>query len=145
MDKENEEKEVSILKINGEKTTPEFIEEDFISAIETAISRSYYYKNKFVEIKRISQADENVLGYDGVLNTIVPFYIQFKRSDFYSPNFNGQLTTERKELSLPVNRGFFAFALLRKDNRYEQHNAIYSKCPALFSLIRTRVFSQVRT
>ena len=60
---------MSILKISGERTTPDFIEEDFISAIETALNRSVYYRDKCVEIRRISQADENELGYDGVLNT----------------------------------------------------------------------------
>lgn len=116
---------MGILKITGEKTTPDFIEEDFISAIETALNRSVYYRDKCVEISRISQADENELGYDGVLNTIVPFYIQFKRSDFYSPQFKGQLTTDRKNVSLPVDKGFFAFELLRKNSKYEQHNAMF--------------------
>lgn len=116
---------MSILKISGERTTPDFIEEDFISAIETALNRSVYYRDKCVEIRRISQADENELGYDGVLNTIVPFYIQFKRSDFYSPHFKGQITTDRVKVSLPVDKGFFAFELLRKNNKFEQHNAMY--------------------
>ncbi|WP_153848713.1 hypothetical protein [Sphingobacterium paramultivorum] len=115
---------MSILKIHGERTTPDFIEEDFISAIETSLNRSIYFRNKSVEIRRISQADENELGYDGILNTIVPFYIQFKRSDFYSPHFSGKLATDRKNVSLPVDKGFFAFELLRKNNRYEQHNAM---------------------
>lgn len=116
---------MSILQIHGQRTTPDFIEEDFISAIETSLNRSFYFDGKSVEIRRISQADENKLGYDGVLNTIVPFYIQFKRSDFYSPYFNGKLTTDRENVSLPVNKGFFAFELLRKNNKYEQHNAMF--------------------
>ncbi len=116
---------MSILKIHGERTTPDFIEEDFISAIETSLNRSIYYRDKSIEIRRISQADENELGYDGVLNTIVPFYIQFKRSDFYSPHFSGQLSIDRKNVSLPVDKGFFAFELLRKDKKYEQHNAMF--------------------
>jgi len=116
---------MSILKIRGERTTPDFIEEDFISAIETALNRSVYYHDKSIEISRISQADENELGYDGILNTIVPFYIQFKRSDFYSPQFKGQLTTDRKNVTLPVDRGYFAFELLRKNNKFEQHNAMF--------------------
>ena len=78
---------MKLLKKQGEKIIPDFIEEDYISAIETALNRCYYYFDKNIEIRRISQADENELGYDGVLNTIVPFYIQFKRSDFYSPRF----------------------------------------------------------
>lgn len=116
---------MSILKIHGERTTPDFIEEDFISAIETSLNRSIYFRDKSVEVRRISQADENELGYDGILNTIVPFYIQFKRSDFYSPHFGGKLTTDRKNVSLPVDKGFFAFELLRKNSKYEQHNAMF--------------------
>lgn len=116
---------MSILKVHGEKTTPDFIEEDFISAIETSINRSVYYREKSIEIRRISQADENELGYDGVLNTIIPFYIQFKRSVFYSPHFKGQLLFHRKSVSLPVDKGFFAFELLRKNKKYDQHNAMF--------------------
>lgn len=116
---------MSVLTKTGQKTTPDFIEEDYISAIETCLNRSIYFRNKSVEIRRISQANENELGYDGVLNTVVPFYIQFKRSDFYSPSFTGRLTTDRQTVSLPVNRGFFAFELLRKNNKFDQHNAMY--------------------
>jgi hypothetical protein len=116
---------MSILRRQGEKTIPDFIEDDFISAIETALNRSYYYQDKLVEVRRISQADENELGYDGVLTTIVPFYIQFKRSDFYSPQFTGELLTQRTTVGLPVDRGFFAFELLRKHKKYEQHNAMF--------------------
>lgn len=116
---------MSALNLIGEKTTPDFIEEDFISAIETSLNRSTYFRDKCVEIRRISQTVENELGYDGILNTIVPFYIQFKRSDFYSPRFRGKLTTDRKSVSLPVDKGFYAFELLRKNNKYEQHNAMF--------------------
>lgn len=114
-----------MLKRIGEKVVPEFIEEEFISAIETAINRSYYYRDKLVGIQRISQSDENELGYDGVLGTIVPFYIQFKRSDFYSPHFTGKLTQDRTKVGLKTEHGYFAFELLRKNKNYDQHNAMY--------------------
>lgn len=114
-----------MLKRIGEKVVPEFIEEEFISAIETAINRSYYFRDKAVGIQRISQSDENELGYDGVLGTIVPFYIQFKRSDFYSPNFSGKLTQDRTKVGLKTDHGYFAFELLRKNKNYDQHNAMY--------------------
>lgn len=116
---------MKLLKKQGEKIIPDFIEEDYISAIETALNRCYYYFDKNIEIRRISQADENELGYDGVLNTIVPFYIQFKRSDFYSPRFTGKIANQRKSVSLPTEKGFFAFELLKKDKEYGQHNALY--------------------
>ena len=118
-------KTMGIIKRQGEKSTPDFTEEDYISAIETAINRSFYYRDKEVGISRISQTDENELGYDGVLNTIVPFYIQFKRSYFYSPQFSGALLTDRNSVSLPTNRGFYALELLKKNNRYDQHNTMY--------------------
>lgn len=113
-----------VLKRQGERISPDFIEEDFISGLETAINRSHYYQNKRIEISRISQSDENELGYDGVMSTIVPFYIQFKRSDFYTPEFSGKLRRDRNAIKLPTDKGFFAFELLRKENLYGQHNAM---------------------
>lgn len=116
---------MGILKRTGEKITPDFTEEDFISAIETCLNRTFYFRDKEIQISRISQQDEHELGYDGVLNTIVPFYIQSKRSDFYSPHFNGQILHDRSLVGLSVDKGFFAFELLKKENRYGQHNSLY--------------------
>jgi hypothetical protein len=116
---------MGIIKRQGEKSTPDFTEEDYISAIETAMNRNFYYRDKEIEISRISQTDENELGYDGVLSTIVPFYIQFKRSYFYSPQFKGALLTDRDSISLPTNRGFYALELLKKNGRFDQHNTMY--------------------
>jgi len=113
------------LKRQGEKTIPDFIEDDFISALETGLNRTFYYKDKFIEISRISQTDENELGYDGVLTTLVPFYLQFKRSDFYSPQFTGELMKNRKAVNLPVKNGFYAFELLKKEKKYAQHNTMF--------------------
>ncbi|WP_139362290.1 hypothetical protein [Hymenobacter sp. CRA2] len=114
----------SLLK-KGETHKPDFIEEDFISALETGLNRTFYYKDKSVGISRISQADENELGYDGVLTTIVPFYIQFKRSYFFTPSFSGKLLSDRNKISLPTQKGFFAFELLKKENGYKQHNVMH--------------------
>lgn len=116
---------MGILKRQGEQTTPDFIEDDFISALETSMSRTFYYRDKFIEVSRISQTDENILGYDGVLTTIVPFYIQFKRSNFYSPLFAGELMKNRKKISLSTSQGFFAFELLKKEDKYSQHNTMF--------------------
>ncbi len=116
---------MSYINQEGERRKPEFIEDDFISAIETAINRHFFYNGKSVEISRISQKDENELGYDGIFTTLVPFYIQFKRSFFYNPNFKGKLMKDRKKLGLPVDKGFFSMELLRKNNSFEQHNALY--------------------
>ena len=110
------------LKREGEKTIPDFIEDDFISALETGLNRTFYYKDKLIEISRISQTNENELGYDGVLTTLVPFYLQFKRSAFYSPQFTGELMKNRKAVNLPVKNGFYAFDLLKKEGKYAQHN-----------------------
>ena len=116
---------MSVLRKQGEKILSEFIEDDFISALETELNRTKYYRDRLVEISRVSQADENELGYDGVLTTVVPFYVQFKRSDFYTPKFTGHLLTDRQNIGLPHNKGFFAFELLKKDNSYKQHNTMF--------------------
>lgn len=107
----------------------DFIEEDYISAVETMISRSAYAHNKkFIEISRISQDQERGLGYDGVLTAIVPFYVQFKRSQFYTPAYSGKLSKDRQKVfGKPLNSGFLAFKLHRDRHTqmYEQHNAMW--------------------
>jgi hypothetical protein len=105
---------------------PEFIEEDFISSFEGVLSRATYSPWQ-LQISRISQDDEFRLGYDGVLTSLVPFYIQFKRASFFRPQFSGKIATQRVMKSLPTNHGFFAFSL-HKDKRsrhYLQHNAMF--------------------
>jgi|GEM_PF-2329569 len=111
----------------GYKRLPEFIEEDYISAIETAISRCIYPRY-FVEISRISQDEERTLGYDGVITTLVPFYIQFKRSTFHTPQFQGKTTKDRESCGYSNRCGFFSFTLHKDRNskKYDQHNALYS-------------------
>jgi hypothetical protein len=111
----------------GHKRLPEFIEEDYISAIETAISRSVY-PPYFVEISRISQDEENDLGYDGVITTLVPFYVQFKRSTFHTPQFHGKTAKDRESCGYANRNGFFSFTLHKDRNskKYDQHNALIS-------------------
>jgi hypothetical protein len=110
----------------GNIRKPDFIEEEFISGFETILARAQYPTWQ-LEITRISQSEENLLGYDGILNSLVPFYIQFKRSFFYLPQYNGELKVGRRDKSLPTERGFFGFSLLRdkKSKEFLQHNALF--------------------
>lgn len=115
----------------GYKRIPEFIEEDFISAVETVLSTAVYPGSQ-IEISRISQDDERDLGYDGVLTSIVPFYIQFKRSTFHTPQFSGKSARDRRRCGYPSTRGFFSFALHRDrtSRRYDQHNKLFALAQA---------------
>ncbi len=113
-------------KTIGHKIISEFTEEDFISAFETVLSHCTYHYDE-LEISRISQDDERELGYDGVLTSIVPFYIQFKRSAFHKPEFRGQLSDDRTHVGFSNFRGYYSFNLHRykKTRVHEQHNALY--------------------
>lgn len=105
---------------------PEFIEEDFISGLETALKGTFHPPWP-LEISRVSQDVEHFLGYDGVLTSLIPFYIQFKRSYFCIPAYRGQLAKNRDHLELPTRRGFFNFAL-HKDKaskKFLQHNVLF--------------------
>ncbi len=110
----------------GHKRLSDFIEDDYISAIETAISRCMYPRY-FVEISRISQDEEKDLGYDGVITTLVPFYIQFKRSTFHTPQFQGKTAKERATCGYANRCGYFSFMLHKDRNskKYDQHNALH--------------------
>lgn len=114
------------MKADGNTRHPEFTEEDYISAIETAI-KGCVHPPHFVEISRVSQDAEHELGYDGVLTSMVPFYLQFKRSTFHTPAFAGQRAKDRERLGFDCSAGFFSFPLHqdRKSGEYEQHNALW--------------------
>jgi hypothetical protein len=115
------------MRKSGHKRFPEFIEEEYISAIETLLSRSKYPRYS-IEITRISQDEEKEFGYDGLITSLVPFYVQFKRSIFHTPQFNGKTAKDRTLCGYKNERGFFSFALHKDRNsgRYEQHNALYA-------------------
>lgn len=111
----------------GLKRLPEFIEEDFISAVELVVSHAGY-PGYPVEISRVSQDQERYLGYDGVLTSLIPFYLQFKRSVFHTPQFTGKTARDRLSCGYPSRRGFFSFALHkdRVTKGYDQHNALHT-------------------
>jgi hypothetical protein len=110
----------------GHVIDSEFIEEEFISGFETVLSNSRHLPWP-LEISRISQDDEHVLGYDGVLTSLVPFYVQFKRATYCRPAFNGTMAQDRIAKGLSTREGFFAFSLLKdkKSGEYLQHNALF--------------------
>lgn len=103
----------------------EFTEEAFISAIERELQKHTH--SQHLTISRISQSKERGLGYDGVIDYVLPLYIQFKRSHLYRGSFTGKLATDRKT-KLGDEHLFFAFGL-HKDRHtklFEQHNALYA-------------------
>ncbi len=103
----------------------EFIEEDFIGAMERQLEKHVY--SSWMTISRISQSSERHLGYDGVLTSALPFYIQFKRSTLYRSGYSGQLYVDRKAAFGPEH-SFYGFEL-HKNSRtgcFEQHNALYA-------------------
>ena len=114
------------LRDIGHKRVSEFTEEDFISAIETYLARAAYPRYD-IEITRISQDEERDLGYDGVMTCLVPFYIQFKRSCFNTPEYKGQLAYDRLNCGFADKEGFFSFRLHkdRQTHGYDQHNALF--------------------
>ena len=116
----------------GHKRLPEFIEEDYISAIETAISRCTYPRY-FVEISRISQDEESTLGYDGVITTLVPFYIQFKRSTFHTPQFQGKTAKDRSACGFSNRYGFFSFTFHRNRNSKKYVGDVRKKVSNFFT------------
>jgi len=115
------------MKKVGHKCIPEFIEEEFISAVETVISNAVYPRH-FIEISRVSQDEEHGVGYDGVINSFVPFYLQFKRSTFHTPQFDGKTAKDRAACGYGNRNGFFSFTLHkdRVSKGYDQHNKLFA-------------------
>lgn len=115
------------MKNVGLKRVPEFIEEDFIIAVERVLSNAAY-PHYYIEISRVSQDEEREVGYDGVLTSIIPFYLQFKRSTFHQPQFRGKTARDRAACGHANRSGFFSFTLYkdRKTRGYDQHNKLYA-------------------
>jgi hypothetical protein len=104
----------------------EFIEEDFISALNAVLS---HFPKRNLRIDRISQAEETKKGYDGTLKLKRLIYLQFKRSDYYSGNGKSVVENGRKKLGFSIGGGFFSFKLFKKGNGphcYNQHNLLWN-------------------
>jgi hypothetical protein len=103
----------------------EFIEEEFIGAMERQLEKHVYSHS--MTISRISQSLERDLGYDGVLTSALPFYIQFKRSTLYRGSYSGQLSHDRKAV-FGAEHFFYGFELHKNPNSnlFEQHNALHA-------------------
>lgn len=111
--------------VNQTVEASEFIEEDFISAIERELEKHTY--SHWMTISRISQSAERHLGYDGVLTSALPFYMQFKRSTLYRESFSGKLSSDRKAV-FGNEHYFYGFELHKHSTTglFEQHNALHS-------------------
>lgn len=111
--------------LQGYIRSSEFTEEEYISAFEGMLGRSRWRSG--LTISRVSQIAENGLGYDGVLTSCVPLYIQFKRSSFCTQDFSGKTRKDRDSLGLPARQGFFTFNLHRDktSSQFDQHNALW--------------------
>jgi hypothetical protein len=103
-----------------------FIEDDYISAIDRILGKASGISPN-IEISRISQQDEGDLGYDGILNSIVPYYIQFKVPTYFTPKYSGKLKLDRESLGKKDVNGFLGFKLRLdpKSSKFDQHNALF--------------------
>ncbi|PEK60050.1 hypothetical protein [Bacillus wiedmannii] len=117
-----------MIKKSGEIIIPDFIEEEFICAMERYFSNSTVYpKNKeLIKITRISQSKERERGYDGIITSIIPFYVQFKRSNFLTPKSTSKLITDREGVSLNTKQGVYCFPLHKNELEFNQHNTLYN-------------------
>jgi hypothetical protein len=128
----------------------EFIEEDFIGAIERQLEKHVY--SQWMTISRISQSSERHLGYDGVLTAALPFYIQFKRSTLYRGSYTGKLRADRAS-EIGSENFFYGFELHKNatTGMFEQHNALHAlhakfPCAYVAPLFhRTRQLSDYKT
>lgn len=127
---------------NGETIVPDFIEEEFISAMDTYLNNTYVYPKQsdkpLIKISRISQSKERELGYDGIITSIIPFYVQFKRSNFYTPNSTSLVINDRKKLNLETRNGVYFFPLHKNGLEFDQHNTMFNL--ANHSFFKKKVF-----
>ncbi|WP_437286296.1 hypothetical protein [Sorangium sp. So ce406] len=105
---------------------PEFLEADLATYLTRLLERCRISRPD-VQVCQISQAEENGAGYDACITSICPFFVQLKRSYFYTPSSASTILTERTKLKLPTDQGVYFFKLHRtsKHAKELQHNALH--------------------
>ncbi|WP_437905056.1 hypothetical protein WME95_42865 [Sorangium sp. So ce327] len=105
---------------------PEFLEADIATYITRLLERCRMSRPD-VQVCQISQAEENGVGYDACITSICPFFVQLKRSYFYTPDSTSAIITDRTKLKLPTSQGVYFFKLHRTSKHANelQHNALH--------------------
>jgi hypothetical protein len=106
---------------------PEFSEANLANYLERLIERSTHPTKRQIELRQISQPKEKSKGYDAVIQSVVPFYVQLKTSYHYPGNSSSEIIKGRKTLGLSHARGAFFFRLKPERNPSDplQHNVLY--------------------
>lgn len=102
--------------------TAEFIEEEFISEINTVLSHSGK-RFRRLRIRRISQGKEGQRGFDGVINLKDVIHIQAKRGYYHDDTGRGRIESGRRKLGLSGE--FYSFSLHKRNGGFKQHNKLW--------------------
>ena len=101
----------------------EFKEMQYQSYLEYVFRHDFQNDNRF----SIDYCDdERNLGYDMLIQTFIPIYLQIKRSDYFPQNDHSKIMCKRRELNLNDVGGAYSFQLHvdALDNEYNQHNLL---------------------
>lgn len=106
--------------------TSEFSEAQYQSYIESCFINDFRGNNEF-DIHYFSGVDERLRGYDILVNTYIPIFLQMKRSDFFfNDSRNIDMVNRKNVLGFIDNPGAYVFHLHldSKTKDYLQHNLL---------------------
>lgn len=106
---------------------PGFNEEEFQTIINMFYLR-FLKRYKLFDFHIPTRIDEKNLGFDFKGRSAVPFFFQYKVSNFYTPKTSSSLKKDREKYKYDDIYGFYSFKLHRDNftNKHIQHNLLYN-------------------
>ena len=105
-----------------------FDEAELVTLIDRLVRSAPGLHGGSATVRQITQKQEKYRGgYDAVVSSVIPFYVQAKTASFYPENSRSDIIRIRNDLGVNCSPGAFAFPLRRHDGTDEplQHNALF--------------------
>lgn len=107
---------------------PAFDEHNLVTLVDRLVRVIPGAMGSKARVIQLTQMRESLAGgYDGLVSSVVPFFIQAKTAEFHPAASASEIISGRATLRLTTNPGAFAFSLRRHRKTTEplQHNALY--------------------
>lgn len=107
---------------------PKFDEAELVTLIDRLVRSAPGLHGGRAKVRQITQRQERYRGgYDAVVSTVLPFYVQAKTASFHPDHSASDIISDRNGLGINSSPGAFAFYLRKHQGTTEplQHNALY--------------------
>lgn len=107
---------------------PKFGEAELLTLVDRLVRTVPGTNGGSAKIRQVTQRQERYRGgYDAVVTSVLPFYVQAKAADFHPYRANSDIIDDRRQMNLDCHPGAYAFYLRKHRGTSEplQHNALY--------------------